>query len=143
MFVDTHAHLQWASFDADRKEVITRAIEESVNRVLNVGFDVEGSRKGILLAEQFDGLFAAVGFHPHSASQFTTRTSVMLRDMANNPKVLAIGEIGLDYYRNLSPKEVQRKAFEARAVCSRNWRPSGLFESHRGGCSQVAWLRTN
>ena len=113
MFVDTHAHLQWASFDSDRKEVITRAREEGVNRVLNVGFDVEGSRKGILFAEQFDGLFAAVGVHPHSASQFTTTTSVMLRDMANNPKVLAIGEIGLDYYRNLSPKEVQRKAFEA------------------------------
>ena len=113
MLVDTHAHLQWASFNKDREEVISRAREAGVERIVNIGFDLEGSRKAVELAEKYNGLYATVGFHPHNASQLNQSVLHELRKLSENPKVVAIGEIGLDYYRNLSPIESQKKAFEA------------------------------
>jgi TatD DNase family protein len=112
MFVDSHAHLQWASFDNDRKNVLERAKENCVTRIVNIGFDIAGSLKGVKLAENHKGLYATVGIHPHSANTLNKKIVDKLRELATNPKVVAIGEIGLDYYRNLSPKEVQRQAFE-------------------------------
>ncbi|MCK4424565.1 TatD family hydrolase, partial [Candidatus Bathyarchaeota archaeon] len=67
MLVDTHAHLQWASFDKDREKVISRAKQASVGYIVNIGFDVDGSRKGVELAEKYKGLYATVGIHPHNA----------------------------------------------------------------------------
>jgi len=113
MLVDTHAHLQWASFDRDREEVICRAREVGVENIVNIGFDVEGSKKAIELAEKHVGVSATVGIHPHNASQLNQDVLNVLRKLSENPKVVAIGEIGLDYYRNLSPRESQKKAFEA------------------------------
>jgi TatD DNase family protein len=112
MFVDTHAHLQWASFDKDRTNVLERAKEKRVTRIVNIGFDIAGCLKGVKLAENHKGLYATVGIHPHSANTLNKEIVDKLRELATNPKVVAIGEIGLDYYRNLSPKEVQRQAFE-------------------------------
>jgi len=113
MLVDTHAHLQWTSFDKDREKVLIRAREAHVDCIVNVGFDIEGSIKGVKLAEQHKGLYAAVGIHPHNAVQLDQNVLNKLRELSENPKVVAIGEIGLDYYRNLSPREAQKKAFEA------------------------------
>lgn len=113
LFVDTHAHLQWESFDSDRDSVLVRAREKGVNRIVNIGFDVAGSVKGIQLAERHKWLFATVGIHPHSASKFNEKLLSTLRELAAKPEVVAIGEIGLDYYRNLSPKYAQTQAFEA------------------------------
>lgn len=113
MLVDTHAHLQWASFDRDREKALIRAREAQVNYIVNIGFDVDGSIKGVKLAEQHEGLYAAVGIHPHNAIQLDQNILNKLRELSENPKVVAIGEIGLDYYRNLSPREAQKKAFEA------------------------------
>jgi TatD DNase family protein len=112
MFVDTHAHLQWPSFDNDRANVLARAKEQRVTRIVNIGFDLAGCVKGVALADKHSGLYAAVGIHPHSATTLNSKTVDALREFAANPKVLAIGEIGLDYYRNLSPKAVQQQAFE-------------------------------
>jgi TatD DNase family protein len=116
MFVDTHAHLQWSSFDGDREEVIVRAREAGVEDIVNIGFDVDGSRKAIELAEKHKGLWATVGIHPHQASQFNEGILDILRKLCENPRVVAVGEIGLDYYRNLSAKEAQRKAFRAQLL---------------------------
>jgi len=113
MLVDTHAHLQWASFDKDREKVISRAREVAVEYIVNIGFDVDGSREAIELAEKHKGLFAAIGIHPHTASQLNENVLDKLRKLSENSKVVAIGEIGLDYYRNLSPREAQKKALEA------------------------------
>ena len=113
MLVDTHAHLQWASFDKDREKVISRAREVAVEYIVNIGFDVDGSREAIELAEKHKGLFATIGIHPHRTSQLNENVLDKLRKLAENPKVVAIGEIGLDYYRNLSPREAQKKALEA------------------------------
>ena len=116
MLVDSHAHIQWISFDKDREKVINRAKEADVKYIVNIGYDLEGSKKAIELAEKHEGLFAAVGIHPHEASKFNERVMNDLRHLSENPKVVAIGEIGLDYYRNLSPKIIQQKAFEAQMI---------------------------
>jgi len=112
MLVDTHAHLQWASFDKDREKVISRARKAGVEHIVNIGFDLEGSRKAVELAEKYNGLYATVGIHPHNANQLNQNVLDELRKLSENPKVVAIGEIGLDYYRNFSPRESQKKAFE-------------------------------
>lgn len=116
MLVDTHAHLQWADFDKDREKVISRAREVCVRYIVNIGFDVDGSRKAIELTEKHKGLYATVGIHPHNASQFNENVLDELRKLSGHKKVVAIGEIGLDYYRNLSPRKAQKKAFEAQLL---------------------------
>ena len=116
MLVDTHAHLQWANFDADRERVIGRAREVDVKYIVNIGFDLGGSKQAIELAEKHRGLYATVGIHPHNASQLNENVLEELWRLSENSKTVAIGEIGLDYYRNLSPREAQRKAFEAQLL---------------------------
>jgi len=116
MLVDSHAHLQWASFDKDREEAVSRAREVGVKYIVNIGFDVDGSRKAVELAEWCEGLYATVGIHPHNASQFNDDVLEELRMLSGHAKVVAIGEIGLDYYRNLSPRTAQKRAFEAQLL---------------------------
>ncbi|MFX0108823.1 MAG: TatD family hydrolase [Candidatus Hodarchaeota archaeon] len=116
MFFDTHAHLQWSSFDRDREEVLLRARGAQVDYVVNIGFDVNGSMKGVKLADHHEELYATVGVHPHNASHLDDEALDELRRLSENPKVVAIGEIGLDYYRNLSPRETQKKAFEVQLL---------------------------
>jgi TatD DNase family protein len=116
MLADTHAHLQWANFDKDREKVISRARKVDVNYIVNIGFDLDGSREAIELAEKHEGLYATVGIHPHNASQLNENVLDKLRKLSENPKAVAIWEIGLDYYRNLSPRETQKKAFEAQLL---------------------------
>ncbi len=113
MLVDTHAHLQWASFGRDREEVVDRARRVDVKHIVNIGFDLDGSRKAIELAKKHRGLYATVGVHPHNASQLNEAVLDRLARFSEDSKVVAIGEIGLDYYRNLSPRDAQKKAFEA------------------------------
>jgi len=113
MLVDTHAHLQWKVFDKDLEKVLDRARKADVNCIINIGYDLSGSKKAIKLAERYEGLCATVGFHPHNANQLNENVLNELRKLSAHPNVVAIGEIGLDYYRNLSPRKVQLKAFEA------------------------------
>jgi TatD DNase family protein len=122
MLVDSHAHLQWASFDKDREDVIKRAREAGVEQIVNIGFDIGGSRRAVELAEKHEGLYATVGIHPHNASQLNQEVLNELRKLSQKRKVVAIGEIGLDYYRNLSPRETQKKAFEAQLVLAEELR---------------------
>jgi len=116
MLVDTHAHLQWASFNKDREEVISRARGVGVEHMVNIGFDVDGSREAIELAMKHRGVYATVGIHPHEASRLNQNALNILRKLSENPKVVAIGEIGLDYYRNLSPRETQIRAFKTQLI---------------------------
>jgi len=113
MFVDVHTHLDFPEFDADRPAVIQRARAAGVAAMLNVGADLPSSRQAVALADQYDLVYAAVGMHPHDAKKLDGATPAEFRDLARHPKVVAVGEIGLDFYRNLSPPEVQRRAFQA------------------------------
>ncbi|MDD5095291.1 MAG: TatD family hydrolase [Dehalococcoidia bacterium] len=110
--IDTHAHLDMKPFDKDRAEIIDRARKAGITRIVTIGIDLESSRKAIELAEAHQDVFATVGFHPHDASQMQPDDIERMAEMAHHPRVVAIGEMGLDFYRNKSPKEVQVRALE-------------------------------
>lgn len=109
---DTHCHLDFNVYDADRDEVVARAASAGVTRILNPGIDLPTSRDAVKLAVRFDGLWAAVGVHPNSSADFAPPLLADLRALAAEPKVVAIGEIGLDYYWDRSPRDRQLIAFE-------------------------------
>jgi len=112
MFIDSHTHIQISQFDPDRDAVLKRALEAGVSTILVIGFDLETSLGAVELAEKHENLFATVGMHPHDAKDLTPDVLKTFRELLNHPKVIALGEIGLDYYRNLSPHAVQKDAFE-------------------------------
>jgi TatD DNase family protein len=108
---DTHCHLAFAEFDQDREEALKRARQVGVRRILVPGIDVETSRAAVEFAETHKDVYAAVGIHPHHADQWGPKAQAAMLDFAGSNKVVAIGEIGLDYYRNYTPAESQREAF--------------------------------
>jgi TatD DNase family protein len=110
--IDSHAHLNDSRFSPDRAAVLQRAREAGVGAIINVGFDLGSSRLAVEMAEEHADLYAAVAVHPHDASDVNGEALKTLRELARNPRVVAIGESGLDFFRNLSPPPVQRKAFE-------------------------------
>lgn len=112
MLFDTHSHLDDEKFDPDREEVIRRIREEDgVDLLMCVGADMESSKRAIALAEQYDFIYAAVGVHPHDTETMTEADIDTLRAWAGHEKVKAIGEIGLDYYYDNSPRDIQKKWF--------------------------------
>jgi len=111
VFVDTHCHLDFNSFDADRQQVVARAREADLGRILNPGIDLTSSQSAINLADSFPEVYAAVGVHPNEAFTWRAETVSRLKEMALHPKVVAIGETGLDYYRDRVAKDVQRQVF--------------------------------
>jgi TatD DNase family protein len=113
MFIDSHAHVASPEFDADREEVIARARDGGIDLILEVGLSgPEGSfENAVALVERHDFMYLAVGVHPHDATTYDAQLEQRLIKLAEHPKVMAWGEIGLDYYYNNSPREVQREAF--------------------------------
>ncbi|MBD3218775.1 MAG: YchF/TatD family DNA exonuclease [candidate division Zixibacteria bacterium] len=109
--IDTHCHLDFNNYDDDREDVIKETIEGGVHRMINIGIDEKTSINSLELSEKYDNIFAAIGYHPHSASEFNKQVQDKLERLAQHPKAIAIGEIGLDYYRNYSPREDQINAF--------------------------------
>lgn len=161
--VDSHCHLDDKQFDPDRSEVIARAREAGVERMLAIGTgngppDLEVALR---LARQHDFIYATVGVHPHDASKATAETFAAMATLAAEPKVLAIGEIGLDYHYDFSPREVQREVFvtqlklAARAgkpivihtreawddtlqVLRENWTGAGIIHCFSGGPAEAS-----
>ncbi len=110
--VDTHTHLDFPQFDDDRERVIERASAAGVKAIINVGTDLASSQTAVALAEAYPQIYAAVGVHPHDAKTMTGETLEELRALVSHPRVVAVGEIGLDFYRDLSPRDQQRQVFE-------------------------------
>ena len=109
--VDTHCHLDFPQFDPDRDKVILRAKEQGVRLIVNIGSSLEGSRRSVELSKEHDFIYATVGVHPHEADTFNKETEREICALAKNEKVVAIGEIGLDYFKNFSKQENQRPLF--------------------------------
>ncbi|HLY86830.1 MAG TPA: TatD family hydrolase [Gaiellaceae bacterium] len=108
--IDTHAHL--AALD-DPDEAVGRAVEAGVDRILTVGTDVEDCRRALSLAERHDGVFAILGIHPHEAGTATGVELAELRDLLGHPRAVAVGETGLDWFRDYAPRDAQRRLFAA------------------------------
>jgi TatD DNase family protein len=111
--IDTHCHLDLRQFDADRDAVIARAGEEGVGLIVNPAIDLDSSHRVLALAERYPNVYAAVGVHPNDCAGFDDAVAAKLRDLARHPKVVAIGEIGLDYYWNKVAVDQQRRALVA------------------------------
>ncbi|MDD4981015.1 MAG: TatD family hydrolase [Candidatus Omnitrophica bacterium] len=118
MLIDTHCHLDFPEFDQDREEVISRAKNEGIGYIVNIGSSLEGSEKALELAGRYDFIYATVGIHPHEADKFNDKLKVRLEALVKKDKVSAIGETGLDYYlpagqagKNYSQAENQKALF--------------------------------
>lgn len=109
MYFESHAHYDDKRFDEDREELLTALLPASgVDTVVNIGCDVKSSETGIRLAEKYPYVYASVGVHPHEVGGINSQTIETLRKLSAHPKVVAIGEIGLDYYYDFHPRELQR-----------------------------------
>ena len=109
---DSHAHYDDERFDPDREEVIASLTENGVCNVIDIGCDLETSQKAAALAQRYPFFYAAVGYHPHEASSFNEEDFSKIKAMLRHPKVVALGEIGLDYHYDLSPREKQIEVFD-------------------------------
>lgn len=112
MFIDSHSHLDDRRYDQDRDILIKSLKENKVDIAINIGADLESSINSVELANKYDNIYAVIGVHPHSASEVTLETLDRFRAMSKNEKVVAIGEIGLDFYYDNSPRDLQRKWFK-------------------------------
>ncbi|MDF2926275.1 MAG: hydrolase, TatD family protein [Paenibacillaceae bacterium] len=111
MFTDTHTHMDSKSFNEDCHEALMRAYDNGVTRIINVGFNRETIPSTLKLCADYDFVYAAVGWHPQDAKDMTAADLEELEQLCKLPKVVAIGEIGLDYYWDTSPKDVQQRVF--------------------------------
>lgn len=109
--IDSHCHLDFKEFNGRRAEVIQAALDSGVHTLINIGTDLETSRDSVALAEKYGCVYATVGIHPHDAQKYNHKVAEKLKRLTANDKVVAVGEIGLDFYRDLSPRKVQRKVF--------------------------------
>ncbi|NJC88826.1 MAG: YchF/TatD family DNA exonuclease [Desulfuromonas sp.] len=117
--VDTHAHLDSGQFRDDVEAVVARALDAGVGTILTVGCDLPSSHASIGLATRFDNVWASVGIHPHDAATVDDRVLAELKELAGHPRVVAIGEVGLDFYRDRSPREAQCQAFRTQIRLAR------------------------
>ena len=118
--IDTHCHINDIKYDKDVKEVISRAVELGVEKMICVGTDLKTSEKALELANQYREIYATVGYHPHESKDAQRGYLYEFEEMSKNPKVVAIGESGLDYHYNISPKNIQKKIFREQIELSQD-----------------------
>jgi TatD DNase family protein len=168
MWFDSHAHVDGEQFVNDREEVIQRAFHSGVTRFINIGCDRESALRTIELVDQYEGIYGTVGLHPHDAKDMTDELMEELKTWAAHPKILAIGEMGLDFHYDYSPRDVQREAFrrqirlarelkmpvtihdrEAHRECldilteEKGWENGGIFHCYSGSAEMAAEIIRN
>ena len=111
MFIDSHCHIYYDAFDSDIEDVIIKAQDAGVEKLICIGVDLESSESSINLANKFENVYATIGFHPHESKLAEPDFLNILSSMSEDPKVVAIGEIGLDFHYNHSDSDIQRKVF--------------------------------
>ncbi len=116
---DTHSHLNDSRFSEDLDEVVRRAVEWGVRRINVVGYDLPSSERAVEIAERFPEVWAVVGLHPYEAERYGERELLGIQGLLSHPKVVAVGEIGLDYYRGPQDREVQRRLFVSQIEMAR------------------------
>lgn len=116
---DTHAHIDFKDFDKDRADMIGRARDAGLVNILNVAFDLDSSYRAAKLAEKYDFIYAAAGIHPHVAANVPVDYLSQMEKLAAQPKVVALGEMGLDYFRNRSPEREQKTVFREQLLLAK------------------------
>lgn len=118
--IDTHCHLDMAAYKTDLNDVIFRAQNAGVSKIVTIGIDLQSSEKAIELASQYNCVYATVGVHPHDAKDFNSETEKKLRQLALQDKVVAYGETGLDFVKEYSPKEIQLDVFKWQVLIAKD-----------------------
>lgn len=116
MFIDVHAHLNDDKYSNNLQEVLSKAKQNNVGVIICSGYDEKSSKSALNLASRFENVYCTIGMHPHDAKYYNDEFENVIKDLASNRKVLAIGEIGLDYHYDLSPRDIQRQVFEKQIV---------------------------
>ena len=143
VFFDTHAHLHFPEFAADLPGVLERARSAGVRFLVTIGTDVEGSRAALAMAERHPEVYAAVGIHPHDAAAADENALAELQQLAGaSPRIVAIGETGLDYYRNLSPREAQLRVFRFQLNLARRLNKPVLIHCREAHADALDMLRS-
>ncbi len=109
--IDSHCHIDFNDYDKNRPDIIKEALSSGVHTIINIGADLQTSRNSVELAQRYDCVYASVGVHPHDAKTYDNNVEKELLKLMGHHKVKAVGEIGLDFYRDLSPRNVQEKVF--------------------------------
>jgi TatD DNase family protein len=141
ILIDTHAHLDMPEFEADLPQVIQRAEEAGVSTILTVGTDPASCRRTVEIATAFPNVFAIVGVHPHSAAEVDELDLDSLKALARNDKVKAWGEIGLDFYRNLSPQAIQHERFREQITIAKELKLPLVIHSRSATQETITTLR--
>ena len=119
MYIDTHAHLYYDNLKNQLAKVVERAEAAGVTQIICVGTDLPSSETSISIAEKYDAVFATVGVHPHDAKDAPDDYLHQLRDLTSHSKVVAVGEMGLDYFRDFSPRNMQKEVFQSQLALAR------------------------
>src|SRR5438128_617663 len=143
MLVDSHAHLDDPRFDDDRDDVIQRAWDAGVRKILTIGNGTGPDQMGcgIPIADIHDWIFTSVGIHPHDASKVEDRHYGLIEDLARHPRVLAIGETGLDYYYDNSPRDIQREVFRRQLALANKLDLSVIIHTRDADEDTIALLK--
>lgn len=141
ILIDTHAHLDMPEFEADLPQVIQRAEEAGVSTIMTVGTDPASCRRTVEIAKVFPNVYAIVGVHPHSAAEVGERDLDGLKALARNEKVKAWGEIGLDFYRNLSPQAIQQERFRQQITIAKELKLPLVIHSRSATQETITTLR--
>jgi TatD DNase family protein len=141
MLIDSHCHLHFNAFDADRAEVLNRAKAAGVEAIITPSINLDDSRQVVALAQTTPQLYAAIGFHPNDAVGFDEAALAELHQLAHQPKVVAIGEIGLDYYWDEAPRPVQRRVFEQQLELARQLNKPVIIHQREAAEDTMAVLR--
>jgi TatD DNase family protein len=133
--IDVHCHLNFKAFDKDFDEVIKKAKKKGVEKIINVGTSLKSSQRAVELSKQYENLYAIIGIHPHHADKLTPGWEKEINTLANEPKVLAIGEIGIDYFgyksNGIVDPKLQRKVFETQIeIAYKNQLPLQIHSRH-------------
>lgn len=141
VLVDTHVHYNDPGFARDLDAVRERAREAGIAAAICVGYDVPSSRRAVMLACQYPDVYAAVGVHPHDAAGMTPRAWDGLRLLAGSDKVVALGEFGLDFYRDLSPRDLQRQVFRQQLQMAHELQISVIIHDRDAHAETMAMLK--
>ena len=143
MIFDTHAHYDDEAFDEDRDEVLTSLRKRGVGTVVNVGASMEGSRRSVSLSEEYEFVYSAVGVHPDEVGELREEDMEWMREQLQKPKVVAVGEIGLDYYWDKEGHDLQKKWFLRQLKLAKELKKTVIIHSREAAADTMELLKAN
>lgn len=143
MLFDTHTHLNDEAYKDNLEEVIKRAKDKKVNKMIVVGYDLKSSLEAIMIANQYDFIYAAIGIHPNTKEELNQQTLNRIEELLNEPRVVAIGEIGLDYHYDKTYKELQKEYFKKQIILAHKYSKAIIIHSRDAGQETLEVLNNN